>query len=317
MDVVIKRLYLANGNLTQPLDKNDENIAVDTNTAIQLATLNVGDWCYLTLLEGYKLEVIKITKFPLWYWVDRAQDGTCQFSFSTKAKIVYKLTSQEIEDAVTDTSLNIYPDGFSAIEVNTGLNSWQIRYQDINIQTLGGVSWMNPDGYEIIITDNDGMFGCCDSSLTGAPFAGGIPFYLTSELYAVLNIESYVGINKSNKADIPPIDFNDDGWWLLTQPFIQQEWAANSISIPTGWNLFGSAGSFSVTDPMYVANQIGIPSDWSMYGGAASFNNDEPVYISMNAYVLDMELFGNAVVYNNGLDKYISPTIQLLDWTLQ
>lgn len=313
MDAVIKRLYLVNGNLTQPLDKNDENIAVDTNTATQLATLNVGDWCYLTLLEGYKLEVIKITKFPLWYWVDRAQDGTCQFSFSTKAKIVYRLTSQEIKDAVTGTPPSIYPDGYSAIEINTGVNSWQISYQDIGIQTLGGISWMNPDGYNIVITDNDGMFGCCDGSLIGAPYTGGVPFYLTSELYAVLNIEGYIGVNKSNKADIPPIDINTD-WWLLTQPLIQQEWVSSPINI-NDWNMYGGSESFSFSD-MYVATSMGV-LDWNRYGGAKSFSSVESKYILMDAYVLGMQLFGGAVVYNNGLDKYVSQTIQLLDWTLQ
>lgn len=310
---MIKRLYLVNGNLTQPLDKNDENIAVDSVTATQLATLNIGDWCYLTLLEGYKLEIIKITKFPSWYWVDRAQNNTCQFSFSIKAKIVYRLTSQEIEDAVDAAPLSIYPDGYGALEVSTGLNSWQINYQAINIEALGGISWMNPDGYEVVITDNNGMFGCCDGSLTGAPFAGGIFFYLTSELYAVLNVEGYIGINKSNKADIPPLSMGTPGWWLLTQPLIQQEWVNNPIQV-NDWNLYGGSETFSFSD-MYVANNMSV-LDWNKFGGAKSFSNMEPKYISMDAYVLDMELFGSSVVYNNGLDMYISPTIKLLNWTL-
>lgn len=313
MDAVIKRLYLVNGNLTQPLDKDDEDIAVDAATSTQLATLNIGDWCYLTLLEDNKLEVIKITKFPSWYWVDRAQDGTTQFGFSVNAKIVYRLTNQEIEDAVVGTPLNIYPDGYGAIEVSSGDNSWQIKYTELNIQTLGGISWMNPDGYEIVITDNNGMFGCCDGNLIGAPYAGGVPFYLTSELYAVLNTDGYVGINKSNKADIPPIDFNTD-WWLLTQPLIQQEWTNCPIGL-NDWNLYGDSKSFNSSD-MYVSNSVNV-LDWSQYGGAKDFNSVESRYILMDAYVLSMQLFGGAVVYSNGLDKYVSLTIQLLDWNLE
>lgn len=311
---MIKRLYLVNGNLTQPLDKNDENIAVDTNTATQLATLNVGDWCYLTLLEESKLEVIKITKFPLWYWVDRAQDGTCQFSFSTKAKIVYRLTSQEIKDAVTGTPLNIYSDGYGAIEINTGLNSWQISYQGINIQTLGGISWMNPDGYEIIITDNDGMFGCCDGSLTGAPYAGGIFFYLTSELYAYFGTDS-VSPNPKDKNgnSIPPLDSNRNNWYLLIQPSILDQYIGLEPSLGD-WEMYGSSGSFTAP-PDYVQPYVDIPEEWSLFGGAKQFSSVDQ-YVSTDAYPLEMFTFGSAVDYSNALDQYINMYPTVKDWTL-
>lgn len=307
---MIKRLYLVNGNLTKPLDINEEDIAVDANTATQLSILNIGDWCYLTIIEGNKLEVIKITKFPSWYWVDRGQDGTDQFSFSTQAKIVYLLTAQEIEDAVSGTPLNIYPNGYGALEVNTGVNSWQISYTELSIQTLGGISWMNPDGYEIVITDNNGMFGCCDGSLTGAPYAGGVPFYLTSQLYSFFTVEQFVGVNESNKATIPPLNI-DNPWYLLVQPVINQDWTSLPISI-NSWNMFGGAATFSATEPVYISSYINT-NDWNMFGGAVTFSATEPVYVSMDAYVLDMESFGAAIVYS-GYDGYISMPISVNNW---
>jgi hypothetical protein len=311
---VIKRLYLVNGNLTQPLDKYDEDIAVDSATAIQLATLNVGDWCYLTLIEGYKLEVIKVTKLPSWYWVDRAQDGTCQFSFSIKAKIVYRLTSQEIKDAVSSTPLSIYPDGYGAIEVSTGVNSWQISYQDISIQTLGGISWMNPDGYEIVITDNNGMFGCCDGSLTGAPYAGGVPFYLTSEIYAYFGNDVLTPNPKYNGHSLAPLDTNTNNWYLLTQPSILDKYIGMYVPQLGDWELYGSSGAFTAP-PEWAQPYICIPGEWSIFGGMKQFQCTDQ-YISTDAYPLEMFTFGSEVDYNNAIDQYINTYPSVKNWTL-
>lgn len=317
MDVVIKRLYLANGNLTQPLDKNDENIAVDANTAIQLATLNVGDWCYLTLIEGNKLEVIKITKFPSWYWVDRGQDSTSQFSFSTQAKIVYLLTAQEIEDAVNGTPLNIYPNGYGALEVNTGINSWQISYTELSIQTLGGISWMNPDGYEIIITDNNGMFGCCDGNLTGAPYAGGTFFYLTSQLYAYYGLEWISPTpHDLNGNAIPPIDSTQDGWWLLQQPYSTDQFINPSVSV-TGFNLFGGIITYHNYIDSYI-NPVFFILSLNMYGGMVYVSPYIDTYMGINSYLLVMNMFGNSVNYNSKyIDVYMNQSVSLTNLSLQ
>lgn len=314
MVAVIKRLYLVNGNLTQPLDINEENIAVDTNTANQLNILNVGDWCYLTIVESSKLEVIKITKFPSWYWVDRGQDNTSQFSFSTQAKIVYLLTAQEIEDAVNGTPLSIYPNGYGALEVNTGVNSWQISYTELNIQTLGGISWMNPDGYEIIVTDNNGMFGCCDGSLTGAPYAGGTFFYLTSQLYSYYgtDIISPTPTDKNGNS-IPPV--NPNGWWLLDQPQPVEKYIAlygNLMQL----NLFGSAVNY----PYYIDQYIGISGsllNMNIYGGVKNVSPYVDQYMGLNGYLLVMNTFGSAVDYSNRfIDSYMGISGNILSMSL-
>lgn len=308
---MIKRLYLVNGNLTQPLDKEDENIAVDVITAAQLDALNTGDWCYLTLLEGSKLEVIKITRFPSWYWVDRAQDNTNKFNFSTNAKIVYRLTSREIQDAVTGVPLNIYPDGYGAIEVNTGINSWQISYQKIGIQTLGGVSWMNPDGYEIVITDNDGMFGCCNGGLTGAPYAGGVIFYLTSQLYAVFIKESLTPTPNDKRTGQPPSS-PIGNFTLFNMPI-------DMITPQVVLGNFEMYGGSTVLNP-YIDSYIsttGSIVNAEMYGGAKNIPPYYDEYIALDGYPLVMELFGNSVDYSNKyIDQYISLYATVLDMSI-
>lgn len=290
---MIKRLYLVNGKLIQPLDSKDEDIAVDAATAAQLNTLNVDDWCYLTILEEDKLEVIKITRMPFWFWVDRAQDNTISYSFSSNAKIVYRLTTQEIRDAVNIAPLNVYPDGYGALLVSTDSNSWTIKYTDLNIQALGGISWMNPDGYEIIITDNSGMFGCCDGSLTGAPYAGGVPFYLTSELYSVQFLMESISNNPkrlySNQPNNPIVGMN-----IYEIPGDKMY---NSISMGAV-NVFGQSIPYSYMDIGFIS--AAELQDINSFGGIKYLNTLDQ-YLKLDNYPLEVLLLGNSVDY---IDKY-------------
>lgn len=330
---MIKRLYLANGHLAQPLDSSQDDIAVDSSIASQLNTLSKGDSCFLSIIEDDKIEVVKITNQGTWYKVDRAQASTERQSFSTNANIVYRLTDQEIIDSVNGSPLALYYDGYSPIQITNNNGVFTVTYSQLNVQGIGGISCEIRNWSEIIISDNIGAFGCCDTSLTGAPFPGGIPFYLTSQVYAVYDVDSYVGINRGTPSgktvggmppksyvDIPPVNVNSDGsggFWLLVQPNIIEPYVNNTISLGQ-WELFGSSTAFTVIESAhYINNSISIVDGWQLYGGAAAFTvNETKNYVSMDSYVLDMQLFGGSIIYNNGLDKYVSPTISLLNWTL-
>lgn len=317
MDAVIKRLYLADGVLLAPLSKASEDVAVDTSIATLLDTLlGLGDHCYLTLLNGNTLEVIKIRKDYSGFRVDRGQDGTCRQSFPTNTKIVYKITGAEIQDATTVANYSIYASGYGFATVTGGNGSWVISADAIHADTVGGIE-TRTEGNELVISDKIGMFGCCDGGVTGAPFIPGPFFYLTSMLYPQEAIEVMTPQPKDKLGNpIPPINFNTD-WWLLTQPSLIEQYMSRGIA-PFEWQKYGSEGSFTAPVEKYIKTGmgVGVYGEWLRYGGQQVFTAPIEQYIGRNCYPLEMLLFGGEVTYNRALDAYLLPTIKLLDWTL-
>lgn len=313
---MIKRLYLANGTITAPLDKSDSDIAVDTNIAAQLGALNIGDHCYLTLTEKGKLEVIKIRRDYSGYQVDRAQDNTKAQSFSTAAKLTYRLTVAEIKDATPSTPFNVYADGTGAAEVIGGYGTWQLIYTPPQGITFGGVD-SRTDGNDLVLFDRVGMFGCCDGDLTGAPGIDGPFFYLTSQLYPQEVIEIMTPNPKDKSGNsIPPIRSDLAGsWWLLTQPSIVGGYYATMMAVGECL-LYGGAKTYSLAEA-YVSSSMDIPAEWLLYGGQKEFSVAEKTYFSPDCYPLEMLLFGGEVTYDRYLDSnYIDATITVGDMEL-
>lgn len=317
MDAVIKRLYLANGSLLAPLSKAADDVAVDVSIANLLdATLGLGDHCYLTLLDGCKLEVIKIRKDYLGYRVDRAQDGTCAQGFSINTRIVYRLTSAEIQDAATVVVYSIYASGYGYATVVGENGSWIVGLDAIHADTVGGLD-ARTEGNELVISDKIGMFGCCDGGVTGAPFIPGPFFYLTSKLYPQEAVDSVTPNPKDKLGNpIPPIYFNST-WWVLDQPSITDKYVAYGMGL-LDWENYGSEAAFDAPAEKYILPGVGVGvfDGWYKFGGEAAFTAPAEKYISTGAYPLEMLMFGGQVDYPRALDKYVLPTIKLLDWTL-
>lgn len=315
MVAVIKRLYLANGHLATPLDAYADDIAVDTSVAGALQGLEIGDHCYLTLVEDDKLEVVQIRKDYSGFSIRRAQDGTIRQSFSLRANILYKLTAAEIVDAVVSSPYNIYASGYGFAEVTHLAGVWNISIPAIQAVTLGGVD-SRTEGNTLVLSDKVGMFGCCDGGVTGAPSILGPFFYLTSKLYPYEAVEVVSNNPKDKNGNvIPPIDF-DLPWWLLTQPSVVEPNYIRPDAAPFEWELFGGAKVFTVVEPQYVSQNMGV-MDWEMFGGAEQFTSVEPTYIAMDGYILEMLMFGSAVVYDRAVDAYVLQKFQVLDWTLE
>lgn len=307
---MIKRLYLANGHLAQPLDIRSDDVAVDSSIAALLdINLSVGDYCYLTLIENEKIEVIKITRFISWYSVAREQDNTVRQLFSTKASVVYKLTRQEIVDSVSRNDVSIYPDGYGAIQINNAGASWSIGYTKLNTSGLGGVNVLTPKEYEITIVDNDGMFGCCDASLTGAPFAGGQVFYLTSQLYTI-DMEVEVVSNNPKRLDNgePNAPFLALNIWQVPEDKMYNGIMLNEV------NLFGGQKTYDFSDVTFALSADMLQVD--IFGGEKKYDYTDG-YFKLDCYVLEVYQFGNAVEYVDKYeDHYLYPTATLLSVSL-
>jgi hypothetical protein len=313
---VIKRLYLADGYIQAPLDRASEDVAVDASIAALLAaTLGIGDHCYLTLQHREKLEVIKVRRDFNGFHVERGQDGTDKQGFPVNSSLVYRLTSAEITDAVVFTQWNIYASGFGFATVVGGNGSWTIGAPAIHADTLGGIV-TRTEGNKLVISDNIGMFGCCDSGLTGAPFTPGPIFYLTSMLYGQEAIEIMTPNPKDKEGNaIPPIDFGGSGWWLLTQPSVVDGFMLTSVST-SEWLRYGGSKTFTAPIEKYMLPtiKVGAMGDWLEFGHEASFDAPPDMYISNDLFPLEMLTFGNAIDYDKGLERYLLPTIDVLDW---
>lgn len=310
---MIKRLYLADGGLTAPLGKFADDIAVDNSIAAQLTALNTGDYCYLTLIEEEKLEVIRIYRDYSGLGVDRAQSGTVRQSFSLAAKIQYRLTLSEIQDSVPISPANIYSAGTGVVSIEGSDGRWVVFLSPPQAQTLGGIDSRTEEN-ELVLFDRSGMFGCCDSSLTGAPDIDGPYFYLTSQLYPHEVTEIMTPNPKDRSGNsIPPINI-DGTWWLLTQPSMVEQYVTNSAA-PFEWEKYGNAKAFSAVE-QYIATGVDV-GDWDKYGGEKEFTAPPAAYVIPLCYPLEMFLFGGAVTYDRALDAYINPTISVLDWVLE
>lgn len=315
---MIKRLYLANGELLQPLQPSSDDVAVDASIAGMLATLGLSDHCYLTLINGCKLEVIKISRDNFGFHVDRGIDGTARQGFPVGTQIVYRLTKSEILDGINFNDYRIYADGSGYAYVNGGNGSWIIGAPPIHADTVGGITAYTEDN-ELVIQDNVGMFGCCDSSLTGAPGIDGPIFYLTSMLYGQEAIEVFTPNPKDkNGNSIPPINFNLP-WYLLTQPSGVERYFDTDLQPGkyADWNIFGGQKAFTAAPEKYIRSSmgVGVYGDWNEFGGQQAFTSAAEKYIRTDCYPLQMITFGNGIEYKNGLDKYVWPFATPFDWT--
>jgi hypothetical protein len=314
---VIKRLYLANGTILTPLSKASEDVAVDTSIATLLNEgLGIGDHCYLTLMNNNYIEVIKVRKDYSGLRVDRGQDGTCRQDFPAQTKLLYKLTSAEIQDASTAANYEIYASGYGFATVIGGNGVWVIGAPAIYADAVGGIE-TRTEGNELVIFDRTGMFGCCDGGVTGAPTIPGPYFYLTSMLYPQEAIEVMTPQPKDKHGNtISPINF-DIPWWLLTQPSLVERYLQTGITV-FDWQKYGSEGSFTAPIEKYIRTDIGVGAygEWVRYGGQQEFIAPIEHYIFRDCYPLQMLLFGGEVTYDKALDLYLLPTITVLDWTL-
>lgn len=309
---MIKRLYLANGQLLEPLDIASEDIAVDANTAALLtANINIGDYCYLTLVSQDKLEVVKISRDNSGLHVDRAQDGTVRQGFPLGTRIIYKLTSAEIRAAVVISTFTMYADGTGKATVSHTNNKWAVGLPEIEAITLGGITTYTEDN-SLVIQDKSEMFGCCDGSLTGAPRIPGPIFYLTSMIYGMESFDRITPSPKDNNGNnIPPLDISHSPWNILQQPLGSERYFQRLMGV-NDWNMFGRAGGFSAFE-RYVSPTIKV-NDWVASGSVGGFSGHDG-YFQPIMYPLIMTLYGSAVAYNNGLEKYINRQITPLNWT--
>lgn len=313
---MIKRLYLANGQLTEPLEANSEDIAVDATLAAMLAAnLAVGDHCFLTLKNKDKLEVIKVRRDYSGYQADRGQDDTRKVGFPAGSKIVYTLTMAEILDSMALIPWHINADGTGFAYVTGGMGTWVIGAPQIHADTLGGISARAEDN-TLYIFDHIGMFGCCDGSLTGAPHIPGPIFYLTSMIYGYEGFDIMTPQPKDQNGNpIPPLNFDSlPPWFLLTQPFINELYFAHDmVTLPM--NVFGSEASFTES-PEWISNDLQA-LNWVEYGSEGVYTAPPAKYVYADMYPLQMLLFGGSIVYDKGLEKYMWPTIVTLDWILE
>lgn len=302
---MIKRLYLADGYLLTPLDKYSDDIAVDSTLATLLTTgLNIGDTCYLTIESEY-LEVLRITRYYYGLEVERAQDGTSRQNFAANTKVLYKLTRAEISEAASYHGIELFPDSTGSTEISGG----NINIPEIKIQTVGGIKSI-VEKNKILIIDNNGMFGCCGSSVTGAPNIDGPYFYLTTTLYPYEYFDWATPTPTDSAGNpIPPVPI-DGEWWQLDQPTIVGDYAYPRMQV-LSLDTFGGAQTTSTFE--YAATDMSLLS-LDTFGGAQTYTNAKDG-MSMDSYPLDFLLFGNSVEYNYAYD-YASTNTSLLSLEL-
>lgn len=305
---MIKRLYLANGTLQTALSKSSEDIAVDATTATYiLSVLGIGDWAYLTLEYMGLVEVVKVYLNYSGLNVDRAQDGTKREGFPAGATVIYKLTQAEIQDATPASTVNIYAALTGYIDVTVSGSTTTISYPYLTVQGNGGIR-----GYFTTIDATlylDSWYpaaGCLSIAGNGAPLIGGPDFYVTSQPYPVLVVDEYMAANPQNLENPGTGDFGFGPLWTLTQPMIYDGYMQSSAGLGM-MNVFGSEGSFSVTDA-YMAAQGGTVNSINVYGTQGSFTVSDTGYMQGGAYPLQMLIFGSEVEYNYGVDKYMQGT---------
>lgn len=293
---MIKRLYLIDGNLLAPVSATTDDIAVDADTGAKLlAGLSLGDYCYLTLVDGSNLEVVKVTRDYTGFDVARGQAGTQKKTFPIGTRVLYALTSAEIQDACIFSPATLYRDGYGVAEVENVGGAWHISIATLKFTTPGGIAAQVTNENEVALTDNIGAFGCCDGSVTGAPNIGGPYFYLTTSPYAHRVVENITGQPDVDGIGSPisPVGFG----WLLTQPSTG-ETITSDISVLDGVLFGGSIGVTSVTE--------GITSDGTvlagaLFGGSTTYTTESDG-LHCDGWVLIGQLFGNAVEYDRGLD---------------
>lgn len=291
---MIKRLYLANGQLAQPLAGTSDDIALDTATITYiLSVLNVGDWAYLTITWMDKLEVVRVHLDYSGLNVDRGI-GTRQHGFPMGASVRYKLTQSEIEDKVSAPTLNIVASGYgvmSAVEFN---GQWILGYTPLQIQAVGGIQTYYTDDGNLVIVDAVGAFGCCGGAGgAGAPAIPGPYFYLTSQLYPFNVVESGIntapqGRGRDGKPFGPPFNF-----MLLNEFFTVHDSLKSMVST---YDMSMIGGSHSYTDLEALKTSVSL-HDAIMFGGTEAYTQTEALQGS--AYPLSALLYGGAVTYSD------------------
>lgn len=161
----MKRAYLTDGYVTQPLGERDNLAYVDAATWNYLhgllynpATFQT-DYCYLVI---HGQEVMKVTglQAPNILYLARALDGTKRKTWIAGRRLEYKLTMAEITDATHFVGYKISVSGPMQFD---GVN---VSYMDMEIATLGGID---------VGGDNDSGFLIEDAALNAGPDAGCTP----------------------------------------------------------------------------------------------------------------------------------------------
>ena len=308
---MIRRLFLVNGTLLAPIATTTDDIAVDADTAAKLLAglPNVGDYCYLTIGIESEIEVVKILRDYEGFDATRGQAGTVARTFPSGTPIHYALTSAEIQDAVKTAKPIIFGDGYGIVDVVNTSGTLTVSILNPVINCVGGIEAVLEDDNTIVITDSIGAFGCCGSSVTGAPGIDGPFFYLTTSPYAYRAVEGLTGqpeFDGKGNGPLMPLNFG----WLLTQPS-WVEGITSDASVLSG-NLYGSATSFS-SSVEWLSSSVSL-LDSNMYGGAKTYSS--PVEgLSTDGYPLIGQLFGSNVTYNNMLD-WLSSSVTVLNGTL-
>jgi len=148
----MKRAYLANGYLVQPLSEKGYVATVDAATWLYLNTLLGTDYCYLVIAGR---EVVKVLGLQATNQVllQRGLEGTHRKTWIAGRSIKYGLTWSEVQDATTYIGYTLNVSGGVSWD---GVN---IFYPELNLLGIGGITC---DGtYIDDIPDN---VGCCIST---------------------------------------------------------------------------------------------------------------------------------------------------------
>lgn len=307
---MVKRLFLVNGTLLAPIATTTDDIAVDADTGAKLLAglPKVGDYCYLTIGQGYELEVVKITRDYTGFDVARGQAGTIARTFPSGTPIYYALSNAEIQDAVAKNTLVLFGSGYGIVDVTVSNGMYTVTMPNPNITCVGGIEATLKDSSEILLTDRVGAFGCCDGSVTGAPGIDGPFFYLTTSPYAYRAVEWLTGqptFDGKGNGPLAPMNFG----WLLVQPSLVEAIVA-SASVLDG-ELFGGAKTLTASVEWLTSSVSML--DGNLYGGAKTYSFIDA--LSTDSYPLIGQLFGGSVTYNNMLD-WLSSSVTVLDGSL-
>ncbi len=311
---MLKRLYLANGTLQTPLSKTAEDISVDAGLATYiLSILSIGDWAYLTIQFMGAFEVIKVYVDYTGLAVSRGQDGTSQQAFPAGANVVYSVTQAEIQDATPAAEVNLYADITSPITVSLG---WVINYPAPTVEYEGGIKAYFSAEDAVLHLDNwYPAAGCVSIAGNGAPLIGGPFFYLTSQPYSVQAFDWMAPNPNAGQDGGAGGNFGFGNIWALTQPSVTDPTMLQSDPGINYMYIFGSQGSFAVTDG-YIGTSTGINSG-EIFGSQGNFGVVEPSLMSSNLYILQALLYGSEVSYNYGIDEYIASSMSVGNATVQ
>ena len=300
---MIKRLYLANGTLQSPLSKTAEDISVDAGLAnYMLSQLGIYDWAYLTIQWGEITEVVKVYLDYSGLNVYRGQDGTCRQAFPAGATVRYGLTQAEIQDATPIAAVNLYANGANPLTVSEANGAWVITYAPVNAACEGGIqAYFSLYDATLHLADYYPAAGCSSIAGNGAPLIGGPYFYLTSRPYTVEGSDWMTPNPNRHKPNKHDFGFGD--LWLLTQPFVTDEYMRSHVNVGYMY-VFGSQGSFTVIDGSIQGKGVHIVNV-NVYGSEGSFTVRDTSMMKGGCYILQGLLYGSEISYTYGHESYI------------